>query len=245
MRNLFTLIELLVVIAIIAILAAMLLPALSKAREKARSINCVSNLKQIELSCMQYIGDNDDYIVPASFFLATKRVAGITMPGAESDYYWHNWLTTLGYMNKTKILTCPSCPKGSTENTISLGLVYGINEAVILGPTSAGNPNHWNKIISVKSPSEKVHSGDSREKCGGTSNEDPKVFSNDLAMSYTFVRSNNYGSEPTIYPWHQGNNYGNFGFADGHVESVRAPFDPNPVRGLYMTTLKGKFIYGD
>ncbi|MBE6379572.1 MAG: DUF1559 domain-containing protein [Lentisphaerae bacterium] len=78
MKKNFTLIELLVVIAIIAILAAMLLPALSAARERARNANCLNNLKQIGTANLMYSGDFNDYL-PYLWATRTRRApAGAT-----------------------------------------------------------------------------------------------------------------------------------------------------------------------
>jgi prepilin-type N-terminal cleavage/methylation domain-containing protein/prepilin-type processing-associated H-X9-DG protein len=104
----FTLIELLVVIAIIAILAAMLLPALSQAREKARSISCASNEKQITLAALMYADEYKEY-------LPSFGMRGTT--GGHTNY----WFVLLGsYVGGTiwddnKVWRCPSLANESAS----------------------------------------------------------------------------------------------------------------------------------
>jgi prepilin-type N-terminal cleavage/methylation domain-containing protein/prepilin-type processing-associated H-X9-DG protein len=140
----FTLIELLVVIAIIALLAAMLLPALSRAKESARAAQCLSNQRQIGLAVRLYADDNDDtfprsqHSAFANGQLAWERAIAPQLGSTTTA--WTNLLNGVYHCASSKLAT---------------PLSYGMNVYLEVGPDDdyTGKPQTWHKLARISKPS--------------------------------------------------------------------------------------------
>jgi len=200
----FTLIELLVVIAIIAILAAMLLPALSKAKEKARSIYCLGNIKQMSLGYTMYADDHADAIVALAVQIPTPP--GAFFPGGNT--WWPDLLRP--YLQTTNLLKCPSALKSG----------FGI---------AASHPElttwFWTttKLAKVKRPVESIPFADA----GLIANKlekDPDKWVGEPGQEFLYWRSpangSYYDSDPQR-PLNRHNGRCNTGYVDGHAQAIK------------------------
>ena len=202
----FTLIELLVVIAIIAILASMLLPSLSKAKDAAQAIKCLSNLKQHGVAAMMYTGDNNQHM-PPNYRYGTVDWGGsqVTINQGYDAFLFDNNFGAFQECPKDVAIRAP----GSTNSGNRSYSVCVINwtasfTAIPLyrAATPAQNPYL----------SEFYYNG-----CFGTKNSG---FGSEIKYDDTLINAVTYlwrGGAPMYH-----NNSGNFLYFDGHVKAQQA-----------------------
>jgi prepilin-type N-terminal cleavage/methylation domain-containing protein/prepilin-type processing-associated H-X9-DG protein len=229
-KSAFTLVELLVVIGIISVLIALLLPALNKAREAAKSVQCLSNMRQIAQGIMMYANDNKGYLPPTSAN-GRPNPAGATIPYSAllgSPEY--------GYIGNPDVFFCPDRLNMGLDGEVIAGVHAAMKQASSQSPRAGAYDLNWAYVSYAANvfgcmPKESLFEDPTysyfllkMSQPGFNSADMLTVIDGYTPSSAAGGRWGGYSARPNdnFRPWVHGGGMVNCAFMDGHCASVQA-----------------------